>query len=167
MSLNNLAELYREMGDYAEAEPLYRRALEIGRSPGRGPPRYAISLNNLAALYQAMGDYANAEPLYRHALAICEKTLDPDHPYTATSLENLALLDIDLGKTGGALEYAVRARKSQETQLGHILSFTSEQQRLAFQETTHPFAPFATLGSAPDIAQAVLHNKGVVLEFIA
>ncbi len=28
-SLNNLAVLYRAMGDYAKAEPLYRRALAI------------------------------------------------------------------------------------------------------------------------------------------
>ena len=58
----------------------------------------------------------------------------------------------------------MRAEKSQETQLGNILSFTSEQQRLAFQETTNPFTLVATLGSAPDIAQAILHNKGVVLD---
>ena len=63
-----------------------------------------------------------------------------------------------------ALEFAVRAEKSQEAQLGNILSFTSEQQRLAFQEKTNPFALVATLGSAPDIAQAILHDKGVVLD---
>ena len=28
-SLNNLADLYQAMGRYAEAEPLYRRSLEI------------------------------------------------------------------------------------------------------------------------------------------
>ena len=63
-----------------------------------------------------------------------------------------------------ALELAVRAEKAQESQLGNILSFTSEQQRLAFQETTTPFTLVATLSSAPDIAQAILHNKGVVLD---
>jgi Tetratricopeptide repeat len=30
-SLNNLAALYREMGDYAKAEPLYERAPDPGR----------------------------------------------------------------------------------------------------------------------------------------
>ena len=164
-SLNNLAELYKAMGDYAKAEPLYRRALAI-REKALGPehPSTATSLNNLAGLYRSMGDYAKAEPLYQRALAIREKALGPEHPDTATSLNNLAFLDIDLGKAGGALEFAVRAEKSQETQLGNILSFTSEQQRLAFQETTNPFTLVATLGSAPDIAQAILHNKGVVLD---
>ena len=164
-SLNNLAGLYDAMGDYAKAEPLYRRALAI-REKALGPehPDTATSLNNLAGLYNSMGDYAKAEPLYRRALAIREKALGPEHPDTATSLNNLALLNIDLGKAGGALEFAVRAEKAQETQLGNILSFTSEQQRLAFQETTNPFTLVATLGSAPDIAQAILHNKGVVLD---
>jgi len=30
-SLNNLAGLYRSMGEYAKAEPLYRRAMEIDK----------------------------------------------------------------------------------------------------------------------------------------
>ena len=68
------------------------------------------------------------------------------------------------GNAAGALEFAARAGKSQETQLGSILSFTSEQQRLAFQETINPFTLPATLGSAPDIARAILHTKGVVLD---
>ena len=37
-----------------------------------------------------MGDYAKAEPLYQRALKIDEKALGPDHPDTATALNNLA-----------------------------------------------------------------------------
>ena len=161
----HLAELYSAIGDYVKAESLYRRALAISeKALGPEHPDTASSLNNLAELYSSMGDYAKAEPLYRRALAICEKALGPEHPDTAISFRNLAFLNIDLGKVGGALELAARAEKAQEAQLGNILSFTSEQQRLAFQEITNPFALVATLGSAPDIAQAVLHNKGVVLD---
>ena len=165
MSLNDLAALYQETGDYAKAEPLYNRALAI-REKALGPehPDTAMSLNNLAALYNDTGDYAKAEPLYKRALAIAEKALGPEHPDTAKSLNNLAFLTIELGKAGDALELAVGAEKAQEAHLGNILSFTSEQQRLAFQEKINPFSVLATLGSAPDIAQAVLHNKGVVLD---
>ncbi len=164
-SVNNLAGLYRAMGDYAKAEPLYRHALAISeKALGPQHPSTATSLNDLALHYRKMGDYAKAEPLYLRALAINEKALGPQHPSTAASLSNLALLSIDLGKAGDALEFAVRAEKSQEAQLGNILSFTSEQQRLAFQETANPFTLLATLGSAPDIAQAILRNKGVVLD---
>jgi tetratricopeptide (TPR) repeat protein len=164
-SLNNLAELYKAMDEFAKAEPLLQRALAIREKTfGAEHPETATSLNNLAGLYRSMGDYAKAEPLLRSALAICEKTLGSEHPLTARSLSNLAILNMDLGKIGAALELAVRAGKVQEIQLDNILSFTSEQQRLAFRETTDPFALAATLGSAPDIAQAVLHNKGVVLD---
>ncbi len=70
-SLNNLAELYRAQGAYAEGEPLYQRALVI-RENVLGPehPDVATSLNNLAELYRAKGAYAEAEPLYQRALAI-------------------------------------------------------------------------------------------------
>ncbi len=91
-SLNNLALLYDAQGKYAQAEPLYRRALAI-REKALGPehPDLATDLNNLALLYRAQGKYAQAEPLSRRALAIWEKALGPDHPQVATTLNNLAL----------------------------------------------------------------------------
>ena len=44
-----------------------------------------------------------------------------------------------------------------------MLSFTSEQERLAYQQSRYPYNLPGTLGSAPDLASAVLHNKGIVL----
>ena len=84
-SLNNLAVLYQAQGRYAEAEPLYKRALAI-REKALGPdhPDVGTRLNNLAGLYRAQGRYAEAEPLYQRALAIREKALGPDHPDVAT-----------------------------------------------------------------------------------
>ena len=69
-TLNNLAERYKEEGRYADAEPLYKRALAI-REEELGPdhPDVAQSLNDLAALYSAQGRDADAEPLYKRALA--------------------------------------------------------------------------------------------------
>ena len=90
-SLNNLAVLYQGQGRYAEAEPLYKRALAI-REKALGPdhPDVAASLNNLAVLYAAQGRYADAEPLYKRSLAIREKVFGPDHSDVALSLNNLA-----------------------------------------------------------------------------
>jgi tetratricopeptide (TPR) repeat protein len=80
-------------GDYAGAEPLYRRALAIDeKALGPDHPHVAIDLNNLAAFLQAKGDYAAAEPLYRRALAIDEKALGPNHPIMKTIRENLEVL---------------------------------------------------------------------------
>ncbi len=55
-SLNNLATLYQARYRYAEAEPLYQRALAI-RDKALGPdhPHVAQSLENYAALLRKTG----------------------------------------------------------------------------------------------------------------
>ncbi len=83
-SLNNLAGLYNSQGKYAEAEPLYRRALAIAEATlGPEHPNVAPGINNLGALYLAQGKYAEAEPLFQRSLAIWEKALGPEHPDVA------------------------------------------------------------------------------------
>ena len=48
-SLNNLAQLYRDQGRYADAEPLYKRALAIyEKSLGPDHRDVATALSNLA-----------------------------------------------------------------------------------------------------------------------
>ena len=91
--LSEVAALYYNQGQYAKAEPLYQRALEI-REKALGPehPDVATSLNNLAELYRVRGQYAKAEPLYERALAIREKALSSEHPDLAWSLNSLAAL---------------------------------------------------------------------------
>ncbi|MFC2032217.1 tetratricopeptide repeat protein, partial [Chloroflexota bacterium] len=81
-------------GLYKEAEPLYKRALEI-REKVLGPehPDTATSLNNLAGLYNDQGLYKEAEPLYKRALEIREKVLGPEHPFTIQLLVVLKKLE--------------------------------------------------------------------------
>ena len=75
-SLSNLAGLYKSMGDYALAEPLYQQAMTIRQEVlGEKHRDYAASLSNLAGLYECIGDYAQAEPLYQQALAIDKEAL--------------------------------------------------------------------------------------------
>ena len=71
---------------------------------------------------------------------------------------------IDLGQVKNAISFADEAGQAQEKCLSDILSFTSEQQRLAFQKTTNPYTLFATLGNAAQLAQTALRQKGVVLD---
>jgi CHAT domain-containing protein len=165
-TLNNLASLYMGTGEYAKAEPLYQRALKIvEKALGPDHPYYtALGLINLASLYQKTGAYAKAEPLLQRALKIVEKKLGPDHTYTAGSLNNLAELYVGMGNPKEALRLAARARRAKEKNLSDILSFTSEQQRLAFQKTTAPYDLPGTLGNAPELAEVVLRQKGVVLD---
>ena len=69
-SLNNLADLYEGQGRYADAEPLYQRALAI-REQAVGPnhPDVAASTNNLASLYQAERRSTDALPLVQKMIA--------------------------------------------------------------------------------------------------
>jgi tetratricopeptide (TPR) repeat protein len=126
-SLNNLAELYKETGDYAKAEPLLKEALEI-RQKALGPQHAdtATSLNNLGLLYQEMGNYAKAEPLFKEALEIRLKVLAPQHPFTAQSLNNLAGLELDLGKTQEAKRLGQLGCAADGEAFSQILSFGSE-----------------------------------------
>jgi tetratricopeptide (TPR) repeat protein len=165
-SLSNLAMVYADMGDYAKAEPLLKRALKISeKALGPEHPFTATSLSNLAVLYSFMGDYAKAEPLLKRALTISEKALGPEHSETGTSLSNLALLYLDMGNPKEASRFATQARRADEKMLSNILSFTSEQQRLLFQQKTHPYELLATLGNNPEeLAETVLRQKGIVLD---
>src|SRR5882672_11504438 len=63
-SLNNLAAHYFHTGKYAQAEPVYRRAIASWKtSRGDANRDLALTMNNLAALYRAQGRYSLAAPL--------------------------------------------------------------------------------------------------------
>ncbi len=65
-----------------------------------------------------MGDYAKAEPLSQRALKIREKALGPEHPYTATSLNNLAQIYDDMHDYAKAEPLYQRVLKISEKALG-------------------------------------------------
>ena len=67
---------------------------------------------------QARARYAEAEPLLERALAIYEQQLGPEHPSTATSLNNLAGLYRLQGKYPEAEPLLERALAIREQQLG-------------------------------------------------
>jgi tetratricopeptide (TPR) repeat protein len=117
--LNESGYYLKGRARYAEAEPLYQRALAIKEEAlGSGHPSTAASLNNLAEIYRDQGRYGEAEPLYQRALAIQEKALGPDHPDTATSLNNLALLYKRQGRYAEAEPLYQRALAICEKTLG-------------------------------------------------
>ena len=70
-SLNGLALLLYNKGDYDAAEPLYRRALAINeKALGPDSSELATTLNNLALLLDEKGDYDAAKALYRRVRSI-------------------------------------------------------------------------------------------------
>jgi tetratricopeptide (TPR) repeat protein len=118
-SLSNLALLYYYQHRYADAEPLYKRALVIQEKAfGPDHPLVATSLSNLAALYDDQGHYAEAEPLYQRVLVIQEKAFGSDNPHVAESLNNLALVYEEQGRYAQAEPLYKRALAIREKALG-------------------------------------------------
>ncbi len=113
------ASYLRARARYAEAEPLYLRALCI-REQQLGPehPLVVYPLNGLANLYAERGQYEKAEPLYQRALRIQEQQLGPEHSLVAHLLNNLANLYKEQGQYAEAEPLYLRALRIQEQQLG-------------------------------------------------
>lgn len=91
-ALDQLAAMYRALGEEAAAQAPARRALSI-REASLPPnhPDIATSLNTVAELLRVAGDYDTAEALHRRALAIRENVPGADAA-VANSLNNLSMV---------------------------------------------------------------------------
>ena len=87
------AQRLQGQGKLAEAEPLFRRALE-GRERLLGAQHLdtLICVGRLASLLHAQGELAEAEALYRRTLEGCEQQLGKEHPDTLESAKHMAAL---------------------------------------------------------------------------
>ena len=74
-SLNSLGNVYRSLGEYAQAEQFYRQSLEISRQLGDKAGE-GMALNNLGNVYYSLGEYAQAEQFYRQSLEISRQIGD-------------------------------------------------------------------------------------------
>jgi CHAT domain-containing protein len=166
--LDNLALLYTLKGDYAKAEPLYEQALQIDRKVlGPENPNIRFAVGNLGSLYWRMGEYAKAEPLLKEDLEICQRVLGPESPYTAQQMHILANMELELGKIQEARRLAQSSYDINLKAFSNILSFGSENQRLAYAVNhINPYTLFADLDEPDALAEAILQYKGVVLDSI-
>jgi CHAT domain-containing protein/tetratricopeptide (TPR) repeat protein len=141
-SLNNLAWLYKGMGENARALPLFSEALQVREKVlGKKHPSYSTSLNDLAGLYLDMGENARALPLFKEALEVREEVLGKKHPDYANSLSGLALLYQGMGENARALPLLKEALEVREKVLGK----------------KHP--DYATLKEALEVREKVLGKK--------
>ena len=116
-SLDNLAGLYRAIGNNDQAESLYLQALGIVEK-GSDPEPTVASLNNLASFYRTNTAYDKAEPLLKRAIAIRERSSGREAPATATSLNTLALLYHAMGLYDKAEPLFIRALAIRKKTLG-------------------------------------------------
>ena len=76
---NALANMYDALGQFADAEAQYRRALKAAaESAGKASPEYALVLGNIGTVYVETGQPASGEKLMREALAIYAACDPPD-----------------------------------------------------------------------------------------
>jgi len=79
-TLNALANMYDALGQFVDAETVYRRALKAAaESCGKSSPQYALVLGNLGTSYVEIGRAASGEKLMRESLAIYSAA-DPPEP---------------------------------------------------------------------------------------
>ena len=84
-----LGSTYRQLGRYAEAEALLKRAL-VTQEKTTADPEMAATLDELARVYAAQGRYAEAEPLLKRSIGIYEEALGPDGANARTKLSDIA-----------------------------------------------------------------------------
>ncbi|KAA6408178.1 MAG: Kinesin light chain [Lasallia pustulata] len=118
-AVHNLGNLYADQGKMAEAEAMYRRALE-GKEKAWGPEHTSTmdTVNNLGVLYKDQGKMAEAEAMYRRALECREKAWGPKHTSTLDTVNNLGILYADQGKMAEAEAMYRRALKGYEKAWG-------------------------------------------------
>ncbi len=86
-----IGNTYFDLGEYARAEAMHRRALELRQAAfGKTNVLVADSLCSLGDTLEVRGDFAGAEAMQRDALLIRRFLLGNDHPDVATSLNHLA-----------------------------------------------------------------------------
>lgn len=110
MDLCGLADALAEQGRGDEAEPHYRRALELYAQSDRPEhPEVAFALHNLADLLTSLGRLDEAEAAYRESLTRKLATLGPNSPDEAGTRNNLAALLAERGRLAEAREQSALA----------------------------------------------------------
>ena len=118
---NNLAFIYREMGNFPAALKWQLKDKDITEAlyPDGLHPELATSYDNLASIYKDMGDpssLSNALDWQLKAKDIREKLFTEGvHPNLAQSYNNLAMIYKDMGELKDALTWQLKANAIWET----------------------------------------------------
>jgi len=110
--LDNLAALYAEVGNFAQAERYFSQAIEVWQNAlGDNHPKTALTYANLANLYLKAGKYTESENLFKFALSVQEKDDTDKGKQAAITSNNLARLYKIKGNTKTASFYFEKSLK--------------------------------------------------------
>lgn len=111
-ALNELANAFRDKGDYDKALTEYRKALEIRRKLlGPRHSDVATSRDHIASTQAKKGDDDRSLRGYRKALEIMRSALGDNRPNTAIIYSRIGLIYCRKGECGKALKAHQKARK--------------------------------------------------------
>ncbi len=108
-AMNNLALTLMDVGNPAEAEPLFRAALALEKSSAAPPSDVAQTINNLAILELRAGRPREARKDETEALRIAIKGLAPNDPMIALIWNNLGRMAASQGRIDEAKELYSKA----------------------------------------------------------
>ncbi len=118
-SLNELAILYATQHKYAQAEPLFQRALGVSvAAQGPDHPDVAIILRNIGILKASQRQYAEADLLLSRSLMLTNRILGHEHPIMAVTMRTIAVFQAVQGHYGEAENFIRRSLEISEKTLG-------------------------------------------------
>ncbi len=158
---NNLATNLNAQEKYAQAQPLYEKALEINRRRFTDDHAdTATFYNNLGFNLKSQGKYKLAQPLFEKALEIRRRLLSDDHPDTASSYNNLAVNLDAQGKYVEAKDQWLRAVKSLDAARLRIAFAGLDRAGTVESEHADLAAVLARLGQPAQAWQALEEDLG-------
>lgn len=173
-NLNNLAELYRNTGQFEKAEKLYLKTIEIERRVfGDINPSLAITYDNLGLLYSGADKMKEAEEYCLKSLTIKQNTFGTNNPVCSDVMASLAYIYEKTGKISEAEKYYTQSISLNYENIQNNFSFLSEEEKANFLTTINHyndlFASFVikhkeTIPSATTtLYNNLLYNKGLLL----
>ncbi|NRB73904.1 MAG: CHAT domain-containing protein, partial [Verrucomicrobiales bacterium] len=161
-----LGEVLRATGN-PEAALEYYQHVRDGRVEIFGAqPHFetAEAERRLGDARRELGDYEGAMEAYQVSEALYSDSLRPGHPDLIEGLYGAGLASMAQDDHALALEYAGNCSDIELSNLAHVLEFTDERQRLAYQNLFRSHHLFATLENAPLLAEFLLKRKGIVVD---
>ena len=177
--LGALGRVHRNLGGYATADSLHRRALDLQAQHQDGPHRdWATSLYNLAMTKEDRGQYKVADSLHARALEMRRRLYDPPHRTIAESLHDFASVRREQGAFSeadslfrAALSMRETVHGGTSTEVGETLNglglLRKKQGRYAAADSVYREALAMRreqLGRDHPSTATTLHNLASVLE---
>jgi eukaryotic-like serine/threonine-protein kinase len=166
-SLTELANCHFYTGQYAKADELNQKVLEVDRRLyGPRHPHVADDMINLGAVQLETGNYAAAEKWNREALEIMNAWYGPDHPETASAQTILARSLLRLERRDEARELLSRALVTQERVYGPVhprVASTLNELGIVARDQGRLDDAAADFGRMAAIYEEVHHGKHYVI----